>query len=120
MDLGVGMVLTQRNGVREWIFQRVSNVLIIAYAIVYLSLIAFNDNWTYESWLAMHDALWFKAYSTATLIFAILNSILAGWQIGTDYVQKVPFAWFGPFYTTVYWLGTLYILLLALFILWGM
>lgn len=108
----------KRNGVREWIFQRFSNLLIIVFAAVYIGLILAMDNINYESWQNMHNALWFKAFSTFTLVVVMLNSILAGWQIGTDYTQKVPVPGFTPLFHGVYLVLSLVFLGFGLYILW--
>lgn len=110
----------KRNGVREWIFQRFSNLLIIIFAAVYIGLFWSLETINYESWQAMHNALWFKLFATFTLIVVMLNSVLAGWQIGTDYTQKVPIAAFTPLFHGFYLLGSLLFLAFGLYILWFM
>lgn len=109
----------KRNGIREWVFQRVSNVLIFAYALFYIILLISTDDLDYEKWLAIHSAAWFKAYSTLTLVVVMINSLLAGWQIGTDYTQKVPVAAFAPLFHSFYTIVTLVFMGFGLFILWA-
>ena len=108
-----------RNGIREWIFQRVSNVLIFIYAATYLTLVATMQPVTYESWLALHAAPWFKIYSSITLVVVMFNAILAGWQIGTDYTQKVPVPGFATLFHGTYVVVSLAYLFAGLYILWG-
>lgn len=112
-------MLSNRKGTREWVFQRVSNLLIICYAAVYAGLILAQGPMSYETWVAMHGAMWFKLYSTLTLVFIALNSVLAGWQIGTDYTQKVPLPGFGKLFHSFYFVVTLAYLGFAFFILWA-
>ena len=66
----------------------------------------------------MHDATWFKVYSTLTLLIVMANSLLAGWQIGTDYTQKVPVAGFGVIFHSFYTLVSIAMLVFGLYILW--
>lgn len=115
--MGLSLRLEKRNGVHEWIFQRISNIAIIVWATVYLLRIFLQDDITYDVWLALHTPIWFKCYSALTLTVAMLNAILAGWQIGTDYTQKVPIPGFAGFYyafyitlTSVCWLAGMYII----------
>jgi len=110
----------KRNGVKEWIFQRISDVMIFAYAIFYLVSVFTMENVDYESWTAFHQSTGFKLYSTITLVVVMLNSLLAGWQIGTDYTQKVPVAGFSAAFHTFYTVVTAGFLLFGLYILWGM
>lgn len=110
--------MQKRNGVKEWIFQRFSNLLIIAWIIVYVSMIVTNNPLTYESWVSMHSEMWFKIYTTVTLVFATLNSLLAGWQIGTDYTQKVPMAGFDKIYSVLYVVPTILYFVAGIYIFW--
>lgn len=110
--------MRERNGVREWLFQRFSNLLIILFAIVYIGLLVANAPLSYEKWLALHSALWFKLYSSFTLVIVTLNALLAGWQIGTDYTQKVPVNGFDKIYTLLYVIPTVLYLLAGTYILW--
>ncbi len=118
MDMGIALSSMRRNGVSEWIFQRISNIAIISWFVVYTTLVLCTAPATYESWIALHSALWFKVFSTLVLILACFNSILAGWQIGTDYIQKVPFTWFGSIYYAVCFLFSSIYLAGGLYLLW--
>ncbi len=107
-----------KNGLHGWIFQRISTVMITVYTLVYLSLLLTMQNPDFATWKSIHDALWFKVYSTATLVIVMANSCLAGWQIGTDYTQKVPIAGFGAVFHGFYTIVSILLLLTGLFIFW--
>ena len=110
----------KRNGTREWIFQRFSTILITLYTFVYLGLFLSIQTYDYTSWTEMHSPIWFKLYSSITFITIMANSILAGWQIGTDYTQKVPLPGFSTLFHSFYTLITIAILSFTLYILWLM
>ena len=116
--MGLGLKRENRSGTKEWIFQRVSNIAIIVWLVVYLGLVLSQSELTYETWSAMHDASWFKWYSTVTLVLAMINSVLAGWQIGTDYTQKIAVAGFEKGYHAFYFLVTIAYLVGGLSVLW--
>ena len=46
------------------------------------------------------------------------NSLLAGWQIGTDYTQKVPLPGFSTVFHSFYTLITIGMLIFSLYIIW--
>lgn len=75
------------NGVQQWVFQRVSNVVFIIFGVVLLKAIL-TQGLTYDSLNALLATTVFKAYALITLLFAGANSILAGWQITGDYAAK--------------------------------
>ena len=81
------MGLSTGNGLRQWMFQRFSNVVLIIFALVLT--ITLTNAPSYESLSELFAQVWFKAYLFFTLLIASLNSILAGWQIAGDYAHKV-------------------------------
>jgi succinate dehydrogenase hydrophobic membrane anchor protein len=107
-----------KNGFHGWIFQLISTILITLYTLTYIVLVASMQTYDYITWTAMHDVTWFKVYSTITLVIVMTNSLLAGWQIGTDYTQKVPLAGFGVMFHSFYTVVTIGLLVLGLYILW--
>lgn len=80
------MGLNTGNGVQQWVFQRFSNIVIIVFALVLAT--SLSSDLTYQSLTALFAQTWFKIYLVFTLVFASLNSVLAGWQIAGDYAHK--------------------------------
>lgn len=115
MDMAISAAEKARSGTREWVFQRIANVSILLWGALFIGLILNMDSYDYNSWQALFAPLWFKIYSSLTLILISLNSVLAGWQIGTDYVKK---ATINRLYMLVCILGSLAYLGLGLYILW--
>lgn len=104
------MGLERGNGVHQWIFQRFSNIVILVFIVVLAT--AISSGLTYEALTALFAQTWFKIYLTITLIFASLNSVLAGWQIAGDYAHKINLpGWtltgFGLLVTLIYFITAL-------------
>ncbi len=80
------------NGVKQWIFQRVSNAVFVIFGLVLLFTILSNGL-TYDSLVGLFSNGLFKAFAFIALVLACLNAILAGWQIAGDYAEKfnIPF-----------------------------
>ena len=75
-------------GVKQWIFQRLSNVAIVVFG---FWLVYFLASPGAISFLTLNELFSNQAsliYLTITLVLAGLNSILAGWQIAGDYAEK--------------------------------
>ena len=85
--MGMTTAEKNRNGVRQWVFQRISNALIILYALIMLGWFLSQSELSYESTQALFGQVWFKLYTLITLVFVCLNSMLAGWQIAGDYLK---------------------------------
>lgn len=74
------------NGVRQWIFQRTTNLFLVIFGLFILA--AVYNGLTYESTTALLSATWFKVFAIITLVLGCFNSVLAGWQIVGDYAGK--------------------------------
>ncbi len=76
------------NGVKQWIFQRVSNALIISFGICLLCIFLSEDGLSYTSINELLSGGAFSIYLAIVLVFSCLNAMLAGWQIDGDYASK--------------------------------
>lgn len=74
------------NGVRQWVFQRIANVCIVAFVVILFATVF--GGVSYESLAALMGATWFKVFALVVLVMGCLNSVLAGWQIVGDYARK--------------------------------
>ena len=109
--MGMTAAEKSRNGVRQWVFQRVSNALIILYALVMLGWFLGQTEVSYEAVQALFGQVWFKLYTFITLVFVCLNSLLAGWQIAGDYLKSA---------CTNKLLVTIVATVSAIYFIWGM
>ena len=87
-------------GVKQWIFQRVSNFVIILFGLWLLGILAGAEQITASTISTILADGTTRLFLIVTLVLACLNSMLAGWQIAGDYAQKVGlsdaiFTWFG-------------------------
>lgn len=114
--MGVMSSSKMRSGTREWIFQRLSNVAICLWTVVFIGLILTLETATFADWKGLFSPMWFKVYSSITLLMVCLNAVLAGWQIGTDYVKPNGI---NRIYMAVVIIGSLSYTLLGLSILWS-
>lgn len=74
------------SGVKQWLFQRVSNALFVTFGICLVCVLWSTDSLTYDGLTALL-ASW-KWYFAIVLILACINSVLAAWQIDGDYAKK--------------------------------
>ena len=75
-------------GVKQWIFQRLSNVAIVVFGFWLVYFLASPGAITAETINDLFSNTASLIYLTITLVLAGLNSILAGWQIAGDYAEK--------------------------------
>lgn len=77
-----------KDGVKQWVFQRVSNALIVTFGIALLYVFLSQDGLSYASLKALVTNSGFTYYLAFVLLFSCVNSVLAGWQIDGDYSKK--------------------------------
>ena len=113
--MGVMSLGKARSGTREWIYQRLSNLAICLWGVVFISLVFTLEGTTFTDWKGVFAPIWFKVYSSVTLVMICLNSVLAGWQIGTDYIKPTVI---NRIYISIVILGSLAYGVFGLNILW--
>jgi succinate dehydrogenase / fumarate reductase membrane anchor subunit len=75
-------------GLRDWLAQRVTAILMAAYTVVLLALFLTGTRFTYESWVGVFSMQWFKLM-TFTVIVALLYHAWVGMRdIWMDYVTQ--------------------------------
>lgn len=82
-------MMGNRLGVKHWVFQRVSNALIVIFGVVLAATLA--SGVTFEGLQATLANPLVKVYLVVTLAIVCANSVLAGWQIAGDYAKKFGF-----------------------------
>ena len=76
-----------RAGVRDWLVQRISAVLLLAYIIVLAILILKQTSLNYASWQQIFSPTWFKIASLIAILSVCMHAWVGVWTIFTDYVN---------------------------------
>ena len=75
-------------GVKQWIFQRISNVAIVSFGLWLFWFIVSPGEIDAVTIYEVLKSTSNKIFFFVVLVLASLNSILAGWQIAGDYANK--------------------------------
>lgn len=78
--------LTQ-SGLRDWLVQRTTAVILAVYALFLLIYMISNQPINYFTWHALFNQVTMKVFSTLALISLLLHSWVGVWTIFTDYVK---------------------------------
>lgn len=76
------------DGVKQWIFQRITNALIVTFGLVLVLVLLSGRASTYDSLAELVRTSGLVYYLAIVLVFSCVNSVLAGWQIEGDYSRK--------------------------------
>ncbi|MBQ4811810.1 succinate dehydrogenase, hydrophobic membrane anchor protein [Pseudoalteromonas luteoviolacea] len=76
-----------RSGTKQWVLQRISNAIIVAYSILIVVLLLSEPVTSHQALVNMFTPMWFKVLTTLSVCVFAFNGVIAGWQIAGDYVQ---------------------------------
>lgn len=77
-----------RNGLRDWLIQRVSAVIIAAYTIFMLVYLFMHPNLQYGQWQILFSQTWVRVFSLFTLLSILGHAWVGLWTISTDYLKN--------------------------------
>jgi succinate dehydrogenase / fumarate reductase membrane anchor subunit len=75
-----------RNGLYDWLFQRISAVVLAAYFLFIFVYIVTNPGLTYEQWNGLFSSLGMRTFSMITLVMTLAHVWIGLWGVLTDYV----------------------------------
>ncbi|MBD2859166.1 succinate dehydrogenase, hydrophobic membrane anchor protein [Spongiibacter sp. KMU-158] len=77
------------SGLSDWLVQRVSGVVLLAYFLVVGSFLVCNGaELTYEQWSAYFDSTFMRVFSTAAVLSVVAHSWIGLWSVSTDYLTE--------------------------------
>lgn len=98
-----------RNGIQDWIIQRVSAYVLAFYTLFLLGFFVTTDV-DYQSWSALFDQTWFKIFTLLSLLSIGGHAWVGLWTVSTDYmksaIQRVLFQ-------------TAFIIVILVYVVWG-
>jgi succinate dehydrogenase / fumarate reductase membrane anchor subunit len=83
------LVVGAHYGVRDWLAQRVTAVLMAVYTIVLLFAFLMGEDFSYQGWAGLFAQQWFKMLTFAMLIGLFYHAWVGIRNIWMDYVKPV-------------------------------
>lgn len=100
----------KHQGLRDWIIQRISAIVMGIYFIGLIAYFLLHGEWTYSEWHNFFSQTWLKVATILVLIGMLYHAWIGIWTIFTDYVKP---------YVLRAFLNCLVILTLAACLIWG-
>lgn len=77
-----------RSGLSDWLIQRVSAVILLAY-VVFIGIELFGSaELTYTSWKALFAHTWVRVFSLGALLSIAAHAWIGLWSVSTDYFTE--------------------------------
>jgi succinate dehydrogenase / fumarate reductase membrane anchor subunit len=82
------LVVGAHYGVRDWLAQRVTAIVMVIYTVILLGTFLTAQNFNYEGWASLFSRQWFKLFSLVTF-FGLYYHVWVGLRdIWMDYVKN--------------------------------
>ena len=76
------------NGLRDWLIQRVSALVLAAYTIFLITFIVMHPNLDFMTWQALFSHPVMRIASAVVLLNLILHAWIGLWTVSTDYLKS--------------------------------
>ncbi|MFO7529514.1 MAG: succinate dehydrogenase, hydrophobic membrane anchor protein [Marinobacter sp.] len=76
-----------RNGVQDWIIQRVTAYVLALYTLFLFGFLVTTDV-DYQSWSALFGQGWFKIFTLLALLSIAGHAWVGLWTVSTDYIKS--------------------------------
>lgn len=105
-----------RNGVRDWIIQRVTAVVMAIYSVVILADVLSADRLSYQFWHDLYHNTAVRVLSVLVILSLVFHAWVGMWTIYTDYIKVV---WLRLVLQISTILGLMGIMVWSILILWS-
>lgn len=117
MDMVTAVTNFGRSGLSDWLVQRLSAVVLLAYTLYICWFLIVTPNLGYEQWRELFECTAMRVFSAAALLSVIAHTWIGLWSISTDYMTE---RMMGPRGNLLRWLVQLGGgLLLFTYLVWG-
>lgn len=106
-----------RTGVHDYVVQRVSAIVLLAYVLFLAGFFLTSDGVTYLEWRGLFAQTWMRYFSLAALIALIAHAWIGMWTIGTDYLTRKALGGAGVAVRLIY--NLLCTVAFAIYFAWG-
>ncbi|WP_444930075.1 succinate dehydrogenase, hydrophobic membrane anchor protein [Microbulbifer sp. SSSA002] len=77
-----------RSGTFDWLYQRVTAVILLAYTLFIVGFIFFSQDFGYQAWSELFAQRWMRVFSLVALLSTIIHAWIGLWSVITDYITN--------------------------------
>lgn len=76
-----------RSGLSDWLVQRVSAVVLLAY-VIFISYVLLACSPDYQAWKALFESTFVRVFSVAAILAIAMHAWIGLWSVSTDYITE--------------------------------
>ena len=107
-----------RSGLSDWLIQRVSAVVLLAFFVFITGYLLSHPDVTFEQWKALFNHTWMRAFTTLAIVSVVVHAWIGLWSVSTDYMTVRLMGPKGNIVRLVFQAG--YSLVLFYYLVWGL
>ena len=77
-----------RSGLYDWLVQRVSGVVLLAYFVAISGFLLFNSDITFQVWQGFFQQTWMRVLGSGAVLSLAMHAWIGLWCVLTDYVTS--------------------------------
>ena len=108
---------SSRSGLYDWIIQRVSAVILLAYSLCILGSFVLHPDMDYARWHALFESNPMRIFSLISLLALCGHAWIGMWTVATDYITPLQLGNSATFFRLLFQAGCA--LLIAVYLIWG-
>ena len=116
MAMVSGVLSLSRNGLRDWIIQRVSSVVLALYFVYLMFYFFTHPELMYVQWVSLFQHSWFRLFTIFALLSLVLHAWVGVWTVTTDYIKPL---WLRASTQILVIMGLVLCFLAGIEIIWG-
>ncbi|MBU2966287.1 succinate dehydrogenase, hydrophobic membrane anchor protein [Amphritea sp. 2_MG-2023] len=76
-----------RSGLYDWMIQRVTAVVLLAFTVFMMGYMLFNPNLDYQQWSELFECTSMRIFTLLALLSMASHAWIGMWSISTDYIK---------------------------------
>ncbi|MEH6578240.1 MAG: succinate dehydrogenase, hydrophobic membrane anchor protein [Amphritea sp.] len=76
-----------RSGLYDWMIQRVTAVILLAYTVFMIGYLVVNPDLDYNQWNELFESTAMRIFTLLTLLSMAAHAWIGMWSISTDYIK---------------------------------
>lgn len=77
-----------RSGTFDWLYQRVTAVILALYTLFIVGFIFLSKDFGYESWSTLFAQRWMRVFTLLALLSTVAHAWIGLWSVVTDYITN--------------------------------
>lgn len=85
--MGLNVTSYTGNGLRDWVMQRITAIILVAYTITLCVFFARHMSVSYQEWRDLFDSVAMQIFTLLAILSLMIHAWIGIWTVTTDYIK---------------------------------